>query len=135
VFDNLPPSAVPNLLRRVAIMAIVVGGIGFAVAVAFFPPMSALGELIGLGLAFLNFRIFVRHTTKVQLRGEQSSKAVRRQLGSNTLSRLTLITVVVIGALILNGPLGVGIVAGLVLYQIVFVMNVLRVVLGQGGIQ
>ena len=104
-------------------------------AVAFFPPTSALGELIGIGLAFVNFRIFVRHTTKVQLRGEQSSKAVRRQLGSNTLSRLTLITGVVIGALVLNGPLGVGIVAGLVLYQIVFVMNVLRVVLGQGGIQ
>jgi len=33
----------------------------------------------------------------------------------------------------LNAPLGIGIVSGLVLYQIVFIANVLRVVADHGG--
>ncbi len=42
-------------------------------------------------------------------------------------------TVVVLAVVWLNAPLGIGIVSGLVLYQIVFVVNVLRVVANQGG--
>jgi len=45
------------------------------------------------------------------------------------------VTVVILGFVVLNAPLGIGIVAGLVLYQIVFVMNVMRVVASQGGLQ
>jgi hypothetical protein len=48
---------------------------------------------------------------------------------------LAVVTVLVIGCVFLNAPLGIGIVAGLVLYQIVFVMNVMRVVASQGGLQ
>ena len=43
-------------------------------------------------------------------------------------------TVVVLAVVFLNAPLGIGMVAGLVLYQIVFVINVMRVVTGQGGL-
>ncbi len=42
-------------------------------------------------------------------------------------------TVVVLAVVWLNAPLGIGIVSGLVLYQIVFVVNVFRVVANQGG--
>jgi len=73
-------------------------------------------------------------TVKVELRGEQSTKAVRRQMGGKTTARLLLMTAVVLVAVFLNAPLGIGIVSGLVLYQLVFVVNVLRVVTGQGGI-
>jgi hypothetical protein len=45
---------------------------------------------------------------------------------------LVLATVLVFGGLFLSTPLGLGIVAGLVLYQIVFVANLLKVVMGQG---
>ena len=41
-------------------------------------------------------------------------------------------TVLVLGCVFLNAPLGMGIVAGLVLYRIVFVMNVMRVVASRG---
>jgi len=43
-----------------------------------------------------------------------------------------VMTVVAIGALLLDTALGIGIVAGLVIYQIVFVVNVLGVVAKQG---
>ncbi len=106
---------------------------GFIVAVLVAPPISALGLLIGVGLAILNLRSLDRQAARVELRGEQSSKAVRRQLGGKTTGRLAIMTVVVLVVVWLNAPLGIGIVSGLVLYQIVFVVNVLRVVAKQGG--
>jgi hypothetical protein len=44
-----------------------------------------------------------------------------------------VVTVVVLALVWLNAPLGIGIVSGLVIYQIVFVINVMRVVASQGG--
>ena len=108
---------------------------GFIVAVLVAPPISALGLLIGVGLAILNLRSLDRQAARVELRGEQSSKAVRRQLGGKTTGRLAIMTVVVLAVVWLNAPLGIGIVSGLVLYQIVFVLNVLRVVADKGGIE
>jgi hypothetical protein len=110
-----------------------VGFVGFVVAALIAPALSALGVVVGVGLAILNLRFVDRQAARVELRGEQSSKAVRRQLGGQTTARLAVVTVVILGVVWLSPPLGIGIVSGLVLYQIVFVMNVLRVVAGQGG--
>ena len=135
VLENLPANTLPTLLRRTVLSAIIVGFVGFVVALFIAPPLGALGVPLGVGLAIMNLRFLDRQAAKVELKGEQNSKVVRRQLGGRTTSRLALLTVVVILVLILNGPLGIGIVSGLVLYQIVFVVNVLRVVTGQGGIE
>jgi hypothetical protein len=84
-------------------------------------------------LAILNLRFLDSQAAKVELRGEQSTKAVRRQLGSKTTLRLAAMTLIVIVVVLLNAPLGIGIVSGLVIYQIVFVINVMRAVTGSGG--
>jgi hypothetical protein len=115
--------------------AIIVGFIGFVVALFVAPPLAALGLVIGVGLAIVNLRFLDRQAARVELQGEQSSKAIRRQLGGKTVGRLAVMTVVVLALVWLDAPLGIGIVAGLVLYQIVFVANVLRVVSNQGGIE
>jgi hypothetical protein len=114
--------------------AIVVGTVGFLVAIFIAPPLAALGVALGVALAILNLRFLDKQAARVEHRGEQSTKAVRRQLGGKTTGRLAIMTVIVLGFVFLNAPLGIGIVAGLVLYQIVFVVNVLRVVASQGGI-
>jgi hypothetical protein len=44
-------------------------------------------------------------------------------------------TVVVLVVVWLNAPLGIGIVAGLVLYQLAFVFNVMRVLAASGGVK
>ena len=108
---------------------------GFVVALFVAPPLAALGIVIGVGLAIVNLRFLDRQAARVELQGEQSTKAVRRQLGGRTMGRLAVVTVVVLGLVWLDAPLGIGIVAGLVLYQIVFVFNVMRVVANQGGIE
>lgn len=97
-------------------------------------PYAGLGVVIGVGLAILNLRFLDRKVARVEIRGEQSTKAVRRQLGSNTVSRLVVMTIVALGAMWLDAPLGIGIVAGLVIYQIVFVINVLSVMANQGEV-
>ena len=43
-----------------------------------------------------------------------------------------MITAVVIGLVVLNPPLGIGVVVGLVIFQIVFVLNAARAVAGAG---
>jgi hypothetical protein len=134
VLENLPTNTLPRLLRRTTLSAIAVGVIGFFVALFVAPPLAAVGVVIGMGLAIFNLRFLDRQAANVELKGEQSNKAVRRQLGGKTAARLIVVTILVIGVMWLNGPLGIGIVTGLVLYQIVFVVNVLRVVGGQGGL-
>jgi hypothetical protein len=135
VLENLPPNTLPRLLRRTTISAIVAGFLGFVVALWIATPLAALGVVIGVGLAVVNLRYLDRQAARVELKGEQSSKAVRRQLGGKTTGRLAVVTVLVLAVVWLNAPLGIGIVSGLVLYQIVFVINVIRVVTNQGGIE
>ena len=134
VLENLPTDTLPRLLRRTTLSAIIVGVVGFAVAIFVAPPLAALGVVIGVAMAIMNLRLLDGQTAKVEMRGEQSTKAVRRQLGGRTTLRLVVMTVVVLAAVFLNAPLGIGIVSGLVLYQLVFVVNVMRVVTSQGGL-
>ncbi len=133
MLENLPANTLPRLLRRTTLSALAAGIVGFVVALLVAPPLSALGVAIGVALAIVNLRFLDRQAAKVELRGEQSTRAVRRQLGGKTTGRLLVMTVVVLGVVWLNAPLGIGIVAGLVLYQIVFVVNVIRVVANHGG--
>jgi hypothetical protein len=134
VLENLPVTTLPRLLRRTIISALIVGAAGFIVAVSLGWDVGALGLILGVGLAIVNLRYLDRQAARVELRGEQTAKAVRRQLGGKTTARLALITGVVLLLVFLDPPLGIGMVAGLVLYQIVFVVNVMRVVAGQGGL-
>jgi hypothetical protein len=135
VLENLPTNTLPRLLRRTTLSAIIVGFVAFVIALFFAPPLAALGLIIGVALAILNLRFLDRQAARVELQGEQSTKAVRRQLGGKTVGRLAVMTVIVLALVWLDAPLGIGIVAGLVLYQIVFVINVLRIVANQGGIE
>jgi hypothetical protein len=135
VLENLPTDTLPRLLRRTTLSAIIVGALGFILAIVVAPPLAALGVVLGVGMAIMNLRFLDGQAAKVELRGEQSTKAVRRQLGGRTTARLALMTVVVLLAVFLNAPLGIGIVSGLVLYQLVFVVNVMRAVTNQGGVE
>jgi len=134
VLENLPTDTLPRLLRRTTLSTIIVGAVGFIVALVVAPPLAALGVVIGVGMAITNLRFLDGQTAKVEMRGEQSTRAVRRQLGGRTTARLAIMTVVVLAAVFLDAPLGIGIVSGLVLYQLVFVVNVMRVVTSQGGL-
>ena len=53
-------------------------------------------------------------------------------MGTKSVTRPGMITLICIGLMLLNGVLGIGVVAGLVILQLLFVVNVGRVVISQG---
>ena len=48
MLDNLPTDTLPRLLRRTTLSAIVVGFVGFVVAIFVAPPLAALGVVVGV---------------------------------------------------------------------------------------
>jgi predicted histidine transporter YuiF (NhaC family) len=95
-------------------------------------PFAALGIIIGLAMAIVNLRFLDAGVAKVQTKGEVNRKVLRRAMGTKSVTRLAVITVIAIGLLFLNGALGIGTVIGLVIFQLFFVLNVGRVVMSPG---
>ena len=130
--SDLEGGALAKVLRRTVVSSIVVGAGAVIVALLLSAPWFALGLAIGLGMAVVNLRFLDAGVAKVQTRGTTSNKVLRRAMGTKSLTRLGIITVIAIGLLLVNGALGIGAVAGLVIFQILFVVNVGRVVMSQG---
>jgi hypothetical protein len=117
------------------VSAIVLGVGGVVVALLLAPPLAALGVALGVASGFLNVRAIDRQVSRTDVDPEASSRALRRMVGSRTLLRLSVITVVVLVLVVVEPPLGIGIVAGLVIFQLAFVGNVIGAMLAQGGAQ
>jgi hypothetical protein len=131
-FSELDLPGLTRMLRRTMLMAIVVGAGAVLVAFMVAPPLAGLGIAIGVGLAILNLRAMDAGVAKVETKGTTNRKVLRRLLGTRTVTRLSVLTIVVIGCLLLSAPLGMGMVIGLVLFQLIFVLNAARAVAGAG---
>jgi hypothetical protein len=132
--SDLQGNALTKVLRRTILSALIVGAVA-VVLIAFLGSLwGALGLIIGLGLAIVNLRFLDSGIAKLKPEGEisVSNKVLRRAMGTKSVTRLGIITVICIGLLLINGPLGIGAVAGLVIFQLLFVVNVGRIVMSQG---
>jgi hypothetical protein len=132
---DLELGALTRVLRPTMLMAIIGGAIGFGVAVLLSEPLAAVGIALGLGLAILNLRILGAGVVKIETgaAGDVSdNKVVKRILRTRSALRLVALTVIAIGAMLLSPPLGIGIVIGLVIFQIAFVVNAGRAILREG---
>ena len=69
-------------------------------------PWAALGLAIGLGMAIVNFRFLDAGVAKLHTEGETNNKVLRRAMGTKSVTRLGVITVIAIGLMFLNGALG-----------------------------
>src|SRR5580698_11158459 len=130
--SDLEGTALAKVLRRTVVSALIAGGGAIIVALCLSAPLAAVGIVLGLGMAVLNFRFLDAGVAKMQTKGETDRKVLRRAMGTKTVTRLGIITVVAVGLLFLNGPLGIGSVVVLVIFQIFFVLNVGRTVLASG---
>ena len=137
MLEDLSPQVLPRLMRRTIWSALVVGSIGFVVAVLI-SPLAGLGEVLGLVLSILNLRQNDKQIAAMEMRtaGDEDPnvKALRRMLRPKIMGRLALLTMIALGSLFLSVALGLGIVAGLALYNIVFVVNTFGVVMNQRGL-
>jgi len=132
--SDLQGNALTKVLRRTIISALIVGAVAVLLIALLGSLWGALGLVIGLGLAIVNLRFLDAGIAKLKPEGEMSvsNKVLRRAMGTKSVTRLGIITVICIGLLLLNGALGIGAVAGLVIFQLLFVFNVGRIVMSQG---
>lgn len=132
--SDLQGNALTKVLRRTILSALIVGAAAVIITAFLGSLWGALGLVIGLGLAIVNLRFLDAGIAKLKPEGEMSvsNKVLRRAMGTKSITRLGIITVICIGLLLLNGALGIGAVAGLVIFQLLFVVNVGRIVVSQG---
>ena len=130
--SGLGGNALAKVLRRTIVSALIVGAAAVIIALLLSQPWAALGLAFGLTIAVLNLRFLDAGVAKLNTSGETNNKVLRRAIGTKSVTRLAVITVICIGLLLLNGPLGIGAVAGLVIFQLLFVVNVGRVIISQG---
>ncbi len=130
--SDLGGNALAKVLRRTIVSAIVVGAAAIVIMLLLSVPWAALGVAIGLAMAVVNLRFLDAGVAKLNTAGETNNKVLRRAMGTKSVTRLGVITLVCIGLMLLNGALGIGAVAGLVIFQLLFVVNVGRVVISQG---
>lgn len=130
--SGLGGNSLAKVLRRTIVSALIVGAVAIVIALLLSVPWAALGLAIGLTIAVLNFRFLDAGVAKLNTSGETNNKVLRRAIGTKSVTRLGIITVICIGLLFLNGALGIGAVAGLVIFQLLFVVNVGRVIISQG---
>jgi hypothetical protein len=130
--SGLEGNALSKVLRRTIVSSLIVGAAAVLLAMLLSVPWAALGLIIGLAMAVVNLRFLDAGVAKLHTDGEVSNKVLRRAMGTKSVTRLGIITLICIGLLLLNGALGIGAVAGLVIFQLLFVLNVGRVVMSQG---
>lgn len=132
--SDLQGNALTKVLRRTIVSALIVGAVAVLLTAFLGSLWGALGLIIGLGLAIVNLRFLDSGIAKLKPEGEMSvsNKVLRRAMGTKSVTRLGIITVICIGLLLINGALGIGAVAGLVIFQLLFVVNVGRIVMSQG---
>jgi hypothetical protein len=133
MFEYFSPKDLARVSRHTMVSAVVVGTVGLVGAVLLQAPWVGLGIALGVAIGIGNFRLIVKSVAKV---GAREGINHRRPLAANTLLRLGTITVVALGLCFLNLQLGMGVLAGLGIFQVVLLANMARSMFktGQGGV-
>src|SRR5579875_1891987 len=129
MFDRFQLPDVAAVARRTMLGALVAGVVGLVVLLFVNQTWAALGLCIGLALGMGNFRLVVRSVLKVGRRVEGNKS---RPLAMNTLGRLMTMTVIALALAWVEPPLGLGIIGGLALFQLLLLGNVTRSMLKAG---
>jgi len=126
---GLEVDALTRIMRPTMVVALALGVVGFGVALYLNSPLGAVGIIVGIAAAILNVRVLGSGVMQVPADQAEQTKVVRRSLRRNSAVRLALITAVAVGMVLIAPPLGIGMMVGLVIFQIAFVVNAGRVIL------
>lgn len=130
LFEQLPLPEITRLLRRTAFAGIGVGVVALVLAVVLGHPLVGLGACIGLALGIVNIRLVTASVARVNA---HPVARPRRVLASQTLTRLAITTVVVVGLLVASVQLGFGTAGGLALFYLLLLVSLVQAILKQGA--
>jgi hypothetical protein len=115
-----PLSEIERVVRRTAIEAIIIGVVASGLAVVLGEPYVVPGLALGLTLAIANHRVFqssaMRFTTP-------EGVVNRRPFAGSVAVRLGICTAIAVGLLIVEQPVGWGVIGGLALFQAIMLLN------------
>jgi hypothetical protein len=115
-----PLSEIERVVRRTALGAIAVGIVASVIAVIMGQPYFVPGMALGVVLAIANHRVFqssaMRFTTP-------DGVVSRKPFAGSVALRLGVCTVVAIGLMIVERPVGWGVIAGLAVFQATMLLN------------
>lgn len=130
LFEQLPLPEITRLLRRTVFVGIGVGVVALVLAIVLGHPLAGLGACVGLGLGLLNVRLITASVARVNAKPVERPKRV---LASQTLTRLAVTTVVVVGLLVASVQLGFGTAGGLAVFYLLLIANLVQAILKQGA--
>ena len=117
-----PLTEIERVVRRTVIAGIIAGVLGGVAAVLLGQPLVAPGLAIGLALAVANHRVFqssaLRFTTP-------EGVVNRKPFAGSVALRLGACTAVAVGLLVVERPMGWGVIGGLALFQALMLTNAL----------
>lgn len=115
-----PLNEIEKVVRRTAIAAIAAGIVIAVIAVILGQPYFVPGIALGLGLAIANHRVFQSSA----MRFTTAEGAVNRKPFAGSVAlRLGVCTAAAVGLLIVDRPVGWGVIAGLALFQATMLLN------------
>lgn len=115
-----PLSEIERVVRRTAIEAIAIGIVGAAIAVIAGEPYVVVGLAIGLGLAIANHRVFQSSAMRFMT---PEGVVNRKPFAGSVVLRLGICTVVAFGLLVVDRPVGWGVIGGLAVFQATMLFN------------
>lgn len=121
-----PLTEIDRIMRRTVIAAIVVGVVCAAASVLLGQPYVAPGIVIGLGLAVANHRVFQSSALKFTT---PEGVVNRKPFAGSVALRLGACTAVAIGLMIVEQPMGWGVIGGLAVFQALMLANALLALL------
>jgi hypothetical protein len=131
VLGHLDLPEISRMLRRTVFATLGVGIVALVVLSLVGYPLAGLGACIGLALGIVNIRLVMSTASRLNASG---TTKVRRPMAMNTLSRLGLTTVIVIGLVIVNLALGMGVLGGVAVFYFLFVVSLVVTLLRQGAV-
>ncbi|HVE96937.1 MAG TPA: hypothetical protein VNA67_08135 [Pseudonocardiaceae bacterium] len=115
--DVITSTATVVNLRRAALIAAGLGVASFVVLAPMGYPLAAAFFCGGLGLGLLNTRLVQRSAARFAAKGDPS----KRRFAVAVLGRLALITVLAVGLALALQPEGLGVFAGLAVFQLLMI--------------
>jgi len=115
-----PLTEIERVVRRTALITVLVAALGAAAAVLAGQPYFVPGIALGVGLALANHRAF--QSTALRFTTEEGALR-RKPFAGSVFLRLGGCTVAAIGLLVVERPTGWGVIAGLALFQLVMLTN------------
>jgi uncharacterized membrane protein len=114
VLTAFPLSEIEKVVRRTALTAIALGVIASVAALVIGQPYFVTGMALGLVMAIANHRVFQSSAMRFT---NPEGVVSRKPFAGSVALRLGVCTAVAIGLLIVEQPVGWGVIGGLALFQ------------------